>query len=110
MKKKQKYFYTHIVSTDSLVVRLKELNLKEEEYAHLLSLIESNLHHSILDAILSELSEEDKKLFLQELSSDDHEAIWNFLQKRIEKIEEKIEKTAEELQKELHNDIDDLKV
>lgn len=109
MKKKQ-HFYTHLVTTDSLILRLQELNLKEDEHAHLISLIESNMHHAILDAILSELTEEDKKLFLKELASDDHEAIWNFLKKRIERIEEKIEKTADELQKELHSDIDDIKV
>ncbi len=105
----KKHFYTHLVKSDSLIQRLESLKLKKDEHEHLLSLLESNIHHTILDAILSELSEEDKKLFLQELATDDDERIWNFLKKRIVSIEDKIEKTAQELQKELHSDIDDIK-
>lgn len=106
----KKYFYTHLVKADSLFSRLESLKLKKDEHEHLVSLLESNMHHTILDAILSELSEEDKKLFLQELASDDDESIWKFLKKKIDHIEDKIEKTAQELQKELHSDIDDIKV
>lgn len=105
----KKHFYSHLVKTDSLIIRLQELSLKEDEHAHLVSLMESNLHHTILDAILSELSEEDKRLFLKELASDNHGEIWEFLKKRIDNIESKIEKTADDLEKELHNDIDEIK-
>jgi len=103
MKKKQ--FYSHIVETESVVVKLHEMKLSEEEKTHLIGIMDSSLHHVILDAILSELSHEEKKLFLKELASDDHDAIWKFLRGRITGIEDKIGKVAEELKKELHEDI-----
>lgn len=104
-----KYFYSHLIETDSLVVALSELDITEEEKTHLLGIIESSLHHAILDAILSELSEKDKELFLKQLSKDDNEKIWDFLSSKIDGIEEKIKKTAENLKEELHKDIAETK-
>ncbi|HXS15437.1 MAG TPA: hypothetical protein VN711_04870 [Candidatus Saccharimonadales bacterium] len=104
-----KYFYSHLIETDSLVVALSELGLSEEEKAHLLGIIESSLHHAILDAILSELSEKDKALFLEQLSKDDNEKIWEFLSSKIDGIEDKIKKTAKILKEELHKDISETK-
>lgn len=105
----KKQFYSHIVEIDSIVVRLHEMRLSEEEKAHLLALMDSSLHHTILDAILSELSPSDKRLFLQHLASDDHDAIWKFLKSKIDDIEGKIQKAAYDLKKELHADIDEVK-
>lgn len=105
----KRHFYNHIVETESVVVRLHEMGLSEEEKAQLITLMDSSLHHAILDAILSDLSPEDKKLFLKELASDDHEAIWRFLKTRIDGIEDKIQKVADDLKKELHADIDEVK-
>lgn len=104
----KKHFYSHIVETESVVVRLHEMELKDEEKAHLISLMESSLHHTILDAILSELSPDDKKLFLSALAQDNHEVIWTFLKEKIDGIEGKIQKVADELKKELHEDIDEV--
>lgn len=103
MKKKQ--FYHQAIETESVVVRLQEMELSEDERSHLIALIDSSLHHAILDAVLSELSTADKKLFLKELANDDHDAIWNFLRLRIEGIEGKVSKVADDLKKELHEDI-----
>ena len=102
---KKKHFYSDIIETSSLSITLGDMDLSHEERLHLISLVESNLHHTILDAILSELSEEDKNKFLMHLSSNNHEKIWSFLKDKIENIEEKIKKTAEDLHKELHEDI-----
>lgn len=104
-----KYFYSHLIETESLVVALSELGLSEEEKAHLLGIIESSLHHAILDAILSELSEKDKELFLKQLSKDDNEEIWAFLTAKIDGIEDKIKKTAQTLKEELHKNISETK-
>ncbi len=99
------YFYSKLINTDSIVAALNELNLSDEQRAHLLGIVESSLHHAILDAILSELSEEDKQVFLEHVTEDDHKKIWDFLNKHVDKIEEKIMETAEGLKKELHQDI-----
>lgn len=79
--------------------------MSEEERVHLVSIIDSSLHHTILDAILSELSEEDKKKFLEHVASDDHDKIWKHLNEKVEDIEGKIKKIAESLKKDLHEDI-----
>jgi hypothetical protein len=101
----KKHFYSHLIETETLTIELNKLEITEEEKAHLLTIVDSSLHHTVLDAILSELSSNDKKLFLQHIAVDDHEEIWNFLNRKVDTIEEKIKKTAEDLKKELHDDI-----
>lgn len=103
------HFYSKLVTTDSLVEALNELDLTDEQRAHLLGIVESSLHHAILDAILSELPDEDKQTFLQYVTEDDHKKIWEFLNRKIDKIENKIVETAEGLKKELHQDIKETK-
>ncbi|HEX7042235.1 MAG TPA: hypothetical protein VF189_03205 [Patescibacteria group bacterium] len=101
----KKHFYSHIVETESLVIALSDLNLSEQEKVHLIGIIDSSLQHAILDAVLSELSEKDKKEFLDQMSSEDNEKIWKFLNGKVENIEEKIKKVAKDLKEELHKDI-----
>lgn len=104
----KKHFYSHLIETESITIRLNEMGMTEGEKMHLITLMESSLHHVVLDAILSELSEEDKRLFLKEVASNDEDVIWEFLKKRVDNIEDKIVKTAEELKKELHEDINEV--
>lgn len=106
---KQKHFYSHIVEIDSLVIELDKMDLTESEKKHLMSIVESSVHHAVLDAILSELSEDDKKMFLQHLAANDHDVIWQHLNDRIENIEDKIKKAADELMRELDKDMIELK-
>jgi len=68
-----------------------------------------SLHHAVLDAVLSELSEKDKKIFLENLSSEDHNTTWKHLKESIQNVEEKIKKTAELLKKDLQKDIWEVK-
>ena len=105
----KKYFYSHIVETSSISLALADLEMSPEERLHLLSLVESNIHQAILDTILSELTAEDKKNFLEHLSEGDHERIWKFLSERVEGIEEKIKKTADDLKEEIHKDVEESK-
>lgn len=100
-----KYFYTHLIEIESLIVELDKLDLSLEERAHLASLVDSSLHHTILDVVLSQLSEEDKRVFLNHLQKNDHDKIWQFLTSKVDKIEEKIKVAAEDLKKQLYKDI-----
>lgn len=100
-----KNFYTHLVEIESLVVELDELELTSDQKIHLSSIIDSSLHHAIIDAVLSELSDEDKILFLRHLGENDHDRIWKFLNERASNIEDKIKNTADDLKKELQEDI-----
>ena len=101
----KKHFYSHIIDTSILSLELAEMNLTSAERIHLISLIDSNIHHTVLDLVLSELSESDKKIFLTHLAEKNHDKIWKLLKEKTKNIEEKIKKAAEYLKKELHKDI-----
>lgn len=104
-----KYFYSHILQIESIIMELDKMDLSLEERMHLASLIDSSLHHTILDAILSELSDEDKRAFLHHLKENDHEKIWKFLTEKVDNIEDKIKKAADDLKDELHEDLKEAK-
>lgn len=100
-----KYFYSHIIEIDSIIVQLDKLDLDQRQKEHLASLIDSSLHNTILDAVLSELADHDKRIFVQHLTDGNHDNIWKFLNEKAEHIEDKIKKAAEDLKKELRKDI-----
>ena len=104
-----KHFYTHLVEIESIIIELDKLDLSQEQKIQLTTLIDSSLHHTILDAVLSELSPEDKTVFLNHLKEDDHGKIWKFLNEKVDNIEERIKKTAGDLKNELHEDLKEAK-
>lgn len=104
-----KQFYTHLIEIDSIIIELDKMDLSPEQKEHLADLLDSSLHHTILDAIMSELKEEDKKIFLKHALEDNHEKIWEFLNGRVDNIEDKIKKAADDLKVELHKDIQESK-
>lgn len=100
-----KTFYSHLIEIESVLVELDKLDLSDEQKVHLTTLIDSSLHHTVLDAILSELSPSDKKVFLNHLKEEDHSKIWQFLNEKVDNIEDKIKKAADDLKSELHEDV-----
>jgi len=101
-----KFFYTKLVNIETLISNLDELDLSTGEKAHLANLVDSSLHSAILDEILSNLSPEDKKLFLEKLETEkDHDKILEFLNEKIENVEDRVKKVSEQLVSELHEDI-----
>lgn len=104
------HFYTKFISVESIVEELHNLDLSEEERMHLATLIDSSIHHAILDEVLSNLKADDKKLFLKLLAQEqEHEKIMEFLNERVDHIEDKIKKVADDLTKEMHKDIKEAK-
>jgi hypothetical protein len=102
-----KYFYSQLIEVHSVTQKLDELNMQDDHKAHLANLVDSHIHHTVMDVILSELSEEDKLLFLEKISENPEDPeLLQFLNTRSEKIEEKIKKAVEDLKKELHEDIE----
>src|SRR3989344_1207145 len=63
----QKHFYTHIVEIDSIYAALDEIELGGQEKQELMLIVASHVHQVVVDTVLSELSEEDKKIFLMYL-------------------------------------------
>lgn len=99
------HFYSSLIEIESLVVELDSLELSDKERKHLALLADSNLHKAILHAILSELNENEKKIFLEHLDKKEHDKIWKLLNARIDGVEEKIKNAAEKLKVELKKDI-----
>lgn len=102
---KNKFFYSHLIETTDISLKLTEIELSEDEKTHLLFLAEANIHSVVIDTILLELSKEDKKIFLRNLVSNDHEKIWEHLNGRIGKLEDKIGKAVENLKENLIKDL-----
>lgn len=100
-----KQFYTHLIEIESILVELDKMDLTDEQKVHLTSLIDSSLHHTVLDAVLSQLNDADKRVFLNYLKEDDHGKIWQFLNEKVDNIEDKIKKAADDLTKQLHKDL-----
>lgn len=103
------FFYSHLIEIESIIVELDKLDLSKEQKLHLTGLIDSSLHHTILDVVLSELSLGDKRVFLNHLQEDDHDKIWQLLNEKVDNIEEKIKKTADDLKSQLQKDLKEAK-
>ncbi|MDQ3099368.1 MAG: hypothetical protein M3Q44_06495 [bacterium] len=104
-----KHFYSDIIEIETLIVELDTLDISPQEKKHLIQIASDTLHHTILDIILSELSVDDKEIFLQNHAENNHDKIWSHLQDKITHIESKIKITAEMLKTELHNDLKAIK-
>ena len=102
-------FYSHLIEVESLVIELDQMDLTDEQKTHLATLVDSSLHHAILDAILSQLTDVDKRVFVSYLNEGTHERIWKFLNEKIDGVEEKIKKASEDLKLELHKDLKEAK-
>jgi len=106
---KGKHFYSHLIEIHEIYLSISEIDLKDEERSHLLSLAEANIHATVINTVLPELSEEDKKIFLKNLVADNHEETWKHLLTKAQDIESKLSKSLQELKKELLKDIEEAK-
>lgn len=111
-----KHFYTHLIEIESVIVELDKMDLSKEEKLHLADLVDQSLHHTILDAIFSELSDADKRVFVSHLRENEHNEqssssskIWKFLNEKIDKVEDKIKLAAKDLKEKLHKDLKEAK-
>lgn len=109
MKKTGRYFYSYLIDVDSLLFDLASLTLSESEKKELLELAHIHVHQAVMDAILSQLKDPDKKRFLELIATSDDEKIWSHLNKKVEKIEEKITNAADSVKAELREDIQKVK-
>ncbi len=102
---KHKHFYAHLTETTDIILELGELDMSPEERIHLLSLVEVNIHSSVVDTVLSSLDEKNKKIFLNNLISNDHSKTWEHLNKNTKDLENKIKETISIIKKELLEDL-----
>jgi predicted transcriptional regulator len=106
---KGKHFYSHLIEIHEIYLSISEIDLEDSERSHLLSLAEANIHATVINTVLPQLSEEDKKIFLKNLVANDHEKTWKHLSNRIKNIESKLSKSLQELRRELLKDIEEAK-
>lgn len=104
-----KQFYAELVEIESIVSELDKIEVSKEEKLHLAKLIDSSLHHVILDIILSQLPKADRRVFIDYLKEDNHIKIWKFLNEKIDGVEKKIKNAAEDLKIEFHKDLKNAK-
>ena len=105
----KKHFYSHIIEIESVYTRLTLLDLTEKERSELERLVEKSVHHTVLDTVLSKLSEEDKRRFFTHIASSDHDKIWDLLNGKIKNAKAKIRKAVDDFKGKLHADIDKVK-
>lgn len=106
---KNKTFYSHIIQINDITLDLAGIELTPEERLHLLALVEANVHSTIINTVLSQLSADDKKIFLKNLVEDDHNQIWTHLNQNTKDLEEKMLDSVNSLIKEMREDINKAK-
>lgn len=100
-----KYFYAHIIDPEDLHRELDVLDITSHEKNHLTLILESSLHHQIIDLVLTELPDEHKKSFMLHLANDDNESTWKVVEAGIDNPEAKIRECLESFKQEIAQDI-----
>ncbi len=103
----KKHFYHHFIGLDTLETELDSLLLQPEEKLHLTTLIKTNIHYTVLDVVLTNLSGDDKKIFIEHI--DNHAQTWEFLRGKIQQIDDKISQSIAFTLKKFIADIADVK-
>jgi hypothetical protein len=66
-------FYDHLTNLSEIDRELEELIVEHHEKAHLLEIVDSALHHSVMETILTELPAEHHQHFLREFAIRPHD-------------------------------------
>lgn len=98
-----------MIEIESIIFELDKLDLSQEEKIHLAMLADSTLHSHILEAILSQLSEHEKEVFIDHFKTGDHDKTWQYLNEKVDKVQEKVKAVADQIKHELQKDIEEAK-
>ena len=98
-----KLFYDHLVLKEDLIVELEKHKLAVEEREELVALVDENLHHHVLDTILTHLPKEKHQDFLKKFHNAPHdEKLLEYLKtETVVDIEEEIKTRARKTKAEL---------
>lgn len=106
-----KYFYSHIIEIETVVSQLDEIDLNQDQKNHLAYLVDTTIHHTVLDTIFAQLPVEEHAYFVEKLKMNpEDKEIMDFLISKLDNIENQIIRSVEELKKELHKDLKEAKV
>ncbi|OGY25770.1 MAG: hypothetical protein A2Z24_01270 [Candidatus Woykebacteria bacterium RBG_16_44_10] len=88
-------FYDHLVGLDDIHNEILEFDLPTRQHYHLLQIVDSTLHHEILNVILLEIPVEVHEHFLVEFNNRPHDpAHLDYLKLFSPEIEDKIRSRA----------------
>ena len=109
MKTKQKHFYSHLLPLEEIVIELNATEMSDDEKTHLITIVEQQMHYTVIDVVLTTLPDHKKQLFLKHLHRSDHSTIWQFFGDKTLDIEYKIKQATKQLKEELLSDIHEVK-
>ena len=101
----KKYFYTHLIEIDTLYTQLDSLTLSSTEKKELILIIETTVHHVVLDIALTHLPHHAKKDFVNHVNSSNHKKAMLLLRSHVADIENIIKKEVAVLVKKFQKDI-----
>ena len=101
----KKAFYSHIVDPRDIHKELDMLELTDEEKMHLSVIVESTAHHVILDAVLEQLHDDHKHVFLTHIAEDNQDDAWALLEEVLDDPKSTIRESFEALKEDFLNDI-----
>ncbi len=103
-----KYLFEEIIQIKTVHLKLNKMDLADHEKEELLEIMKSIIHHKVIDLILSELTDEEKEIFLEGLSKSNvfsdtskNSQFLDVLKNRIENLETKIKEKVKEVEEEL---------
>jgi len=101
----KKQFYTHIIEVDTLYAQLDSLTLTASEKQDLIIIIDSTVHHVIIDIALTHLPQHAKKDFIAHVQSNKHKKAMLLLRSHIADIENIIKREVDILKNTFKKDI-----
>ncbi len=91
-------FYSHIITIEPVQNRLSELDIQDNEREELIEILNSHIHVTVIDIILSELDEGKKKEFLHLIGiKEDGDSVWDFVLTNIGEGEDKVKKAIDQI-------------
>lgn len=97
-----KIFYDHLTITEEIITELDNYRIEKIEREEIIQLVDENVHHRVLDAILKKLPKEKHEEFLTKFSAaPGNIELLDYLRREITDIEELITREAKLVKKEL---------
>jgi hypothetical protein len=104
---KMKYIFEEIIKDKTIFVLIEEHFTDVEERDHIKSIVNDTFHHKLVDAVLDELDQAQRLLFLAEVDDEKkHEPLLDKLRYWIEDLEVKLHLRAKEAEDEMLKLID----
>lgn len=94
---------------ENIIVEINSLDVENHEREKLLKMTDELAEHRFLNAVLDNLKEKDKEIFLDYLHGGTPEIVAEFLHRRIEGIEEILKEHGKALEYEIIEDIKSIK-